>query len=209
MAPVKVILGGPPRSGKSVLREALKRAILAVPGAPYPYVITACPDGEGAWYQETVRNHPELAARLKAEYKAKFTREFAERVAESVRRCELPLTVIDLGGVVDEKNESIARHASHAILIGAQDQDLRVWRDFCEHLSLRLVAELRSDYNAIEDRIGEVDFKNVLRGTVHHLERGEDASGRPLIRELARHLAKQAVYEMDTRRIVSPLEGLR
>jgi CRISPR-associated protein Csx3 len=78
----------------------------------------------GAWYQESVRNNPELAARLKAEYKAKFTWPFAERVAESVRLCEQPLTLIDVGGVVDEKNEWIARHASHAVLIAAQAQDL-------------------------------------------------------------------------------------
>jgi CRISPR-associated protein Csx3 len=64
------------------LREALKQAIRTLPRAPYPYVITACPDGEGAWYQETIRNHPELATRFKAEYKAKFTWPFAERVAE-------------------------------------------------------------------------------------------------------------------------------
>ena len=189
---MKVILGGPPRSGKSVLREALKQAIRALPGSPYLYVITACPDGEGAWYQETVRNNPELAARLKAEYKAKFTWPFAERVAESVRLCEQPLTLIDVGGVVDEKNEWIARHASHAVLIAAQAQDLVVWRDFCDHLNLQLVAELESAYDATEDRIEGVDPRGVLRGSVHHLERGEDSSGRPLIRALATHLVELA-----------------
>lgn len=45
---MKVVLCGPPRSGKSCLREGLKQAIRRVPGAPYPYVITAAPDGEGA-----------------------------------------------------------------------------------------------------------------------------------------------------------------
>jgi CRISPR-associated protein Csx3 len=187
---MKVILGGPPRSGKSVLREALKQAIRALPGAPYPYVITACPDGEGAWYQETVRNDPELAARLKAEYKAKFTWPFAERVAESVRLCEQPLTLIDLGGVVDDKNEFIARHASHAVLIAAQAQDLVVWRNFCDRLNLRLVAEFESSYDATEDWIEGLDAGGVLRGSGHHLERGEDSSGRPLIRALAAHLVE-------------------
>jgi hypothetical protein len=62
-----------------------------------------------------------------------------------VRLCEQPLTLIDVGGVVDEKNEWIARHASHAVLIAAQAQDLVVWRDFCDRLNLRLVAELHRD----------------------------------------------------------------
>jgi CRISPR-associated protein Csx3 len=189
---MKVILGGPPRSGKSVLREALKQAIRALPRAPYPYVITACPDGEGAWYQETVRCDPELAARLKAEYKAKFTWPFAERVAESVRLCELPLTLVDVGGIVDGKNELIARHASHAVLIAARSQDLEIWRDFCRRLNLGVLADLHSDYDAAEDRIEGLDANGVLKGSVHHLERGEDASGRPLVRTLAVRLADLA-----------------
>jgi len=52
-----------------------------------------------------------MAAQLKAEYKAKFTYAFAGRVAESVRLCKQSLTLIDLGGIVDDKNELIARHA--------------------------------------------------------------------------------------------------
>lgn len=77
----KIVLAGPPRSGKSCLREGLKQAIRAIPGAPYPYVITACPDGEGSWFQETVNGDPELAAACKAAYKAKFTPEFVKRIA--------------------------------------------------------------------------------------------------------------------------------
>jgi len=42
---MKVVLAGPPKSGKSCLREGLKQAIRRISGAPYPYVITACPDG--------------------------------------------------------------------------------------------------------------------------------------------------------------------
>ncbi|PYT02784.1 MAG: hypothetical protein DMF60_20330 [Acidobacteria bacterium] len=189
---MKVILGGPPRSGKSVLREALKQAILRRRGAPYPYVITACPDGEGAWYQEAARNNPELAAQLKREYKSKFTWAFANRIADSVRDCQLPLTLIDLGGVIDDKNRHIAEHATHAVLIAAHDEDLAAWREFSVSLDLGLVAELRSDYDATEDRIEGVGADGVLRGSVHHLERGEDASNRPLVLALAAHLVELA-----------------
>ena len=61
----KVILAGPPRSGKSCLREGLKNVLVDLPDAPYPYVITACPDGEGAWFQEAVRHDPESAQACK------------------------------------------------------------------------------------------------------------------------------------------------
>ena len=82
---MKVVLAGPPRSGKSCLRQGLKDAVRRIPGAPYPYVITACPDGEGSWFQETVNADPTLAAECKAAYKAKFTPAFVERITTSVR----------------------------------------------------------------------------------------------------------------------------
>ena len=83
----KIVLAGPPRSGKSCLREGLKQALRVMPGAPYPFVITGCPDGEGSWFQETVNHDPDLAAACKAAYKAKFTPEFVERIATSIAIC--------------------------------------------------------------------------------------------------------------------------
>ena len=76
---VKVVLCGPPNTGKTVLRDALRKAILKLENAPKDfYVISGCPDGEGSYFSETAQNYPELAAQLKAEYKAKFTPEFAQ-----------------------------------------------------------------------------------------------------------------------------------
>lgn len=75
---MKVVLCGPPQSGKSCLRQGLKDAVSRIPGAPYCYVITASPYGEGAWYQETVNHDPALAAASKAAYKGKFTTEFVQ-----------------------------------------------------------------------------------------------------------------------------------
>jgi CRISPR-associated protein Csx3 len=75
-----------------------------MPEAPYPYVITACPDGEGAWFQETVNVNPGVAAQCKAAYKSKFTPEFVKRIADSVKNCQLPLTLVDIGGIPSEEN---------------------------------------------------------------------------------------------------------
>ena len=70
---IKVVLCGPARSGKSCLRDGLKRAILGTLGAPYPYVITACPDGEGSWHQEACENNQSVAMDCKQNNKADFT----------------------------------------------------------------------------------------------------------------------------------------
>lgn len=192
----KIVLAGPPRSGKSCMREGLKQAIRAIEGAPYPYVITACPDGEGSWFQETVNNDPELAAACKAAYKAKFTPEFVERIRTSVLNCSLELTLVDIGGIPSPENHEICAPATHIVILAGNDPKtgeswsdrMPVWREFSAKLGLTVVAEIFSDYHGAEDKVESVSSDNILRGSVHHLERGEPIAERPMIRALAEHL---------------------
>ena len=136
----KVVLEGPPKSGKSCLREALKQSIRQIPGAPYPHIITGCPDGEGAWFQETVGRNPEEAREMKEDYKEDlggFTHGFVKRVADSVANSNLPLTLVDVGGRTSVENEAICASATHAILLAGDwegeswSQRLKEWREFC------------------------------------------------------------------------------
>lgn len=192
---MKVVLCGPPRSGKSCLREGLKQAVRRIPGAPYPYVITACPDGEGAWFQETVNLDPELAAQLKAAYKAKFTPEFVQRVADSVKNCKIPLTLVDVGGITSVENEAICASATHAILLAGDLGRLPEWRQFCGKLGLRIIAEIHSDYRGTEDVLPVLGPDGVYKGSVHYLERGEPIHERPTVKALAEILARMASAE--------------
>ncbi len=192
---MKIVLCGPPRSGKSCLRQGLKDAIKRVPGAPYPYVITACPDGEGAWFQETVNADPELAAACKAAYKAKFTPEFVQRMATSVANCTLPLTLVDIGGIPSEENVAICATATHAILLAGDMSRLPEWRSFCEELGITVLAEIHSDYHGQEDVIPTLGEDGIYRGSVHHLERGETTHERPTIVALAEILGQLASAE--------------
>ncbi len=192
----KIVLAGPPRSGKSCMREGLKQAIRAIPGAPYPYVITACPDGEGAWFQQSVEHDPELAAACKAAYKSKFTPEFVRRISESVEKCALELTLVDIGGIPSDENREICASATHIVILAGNDPEtgenwqdrMPVWRAFAKKVGLTVVAEIFSDYHGTEDTVEGLDRDGILRGSVHHLERGEIASERPMIKALAEHL---------------------
>jgi CRISPR-associated protein Csx3 len=198
---MKIVLAGPPRSGKSCLREGLKQAIRRMPGAPYPYVITACPDGEGAWFQETVNLDPELAAKCKAAYKSKFTPEFVRRVADSVKNCNLPLTLVDIGGIPSVENEAICASATHAILLAGDSQEqswderLVEWRAFCGKLGLHIIAEIHSDYRGTEDTFPVLGEDGVWRGSVHYLERGEPVHERPTVKALAEILVRLVAEE--------------
>ena|SRR3989338_86661 len=117
----KIVIAGPPRSGKSCTREGLKQAIRAIPGAPYPYIITACPDGEGSWFQGTVNADPALAAACKKAYKAKFTPAFVARLSDYVRDCSEPLTMVDIGGIPSAENRQICACATHIMVLMPTD----------------------------------------------------------------------------------------
>lgn len=192
---IKVVLCGPPRSGKSCLRQGLKDAVRSLPGAPYPYVITACPDGEGSWFQETVNQDPDLAATLKTAYKAKFTPEFVARIANSVKTVALPLVLVDIGGIPSAENREICASATHAILLAGDMGRLPEWRALCEELEISVVAEIHSDYHGSTDTIPSLGEDGVYRGSVHHLERGEPVSERPTVRALAEILVALASGE--------------
>ena len=199
---IKVVLAGPPHSGKSCLREGLKQAILAFQqknsDVPYPYVITACPDGEGAWFQETMEKYPEIAKACRAAYKGKFTPEFVELVANHVRSCEEPLTLIDIGGLIDDYNLDICKPATHIVILAGNDPKsgehwnvrMEAWREFAKKADLTVIAEIFSDYDGTTDDVKDISPDNILRGSVHHLERGEPlvTRTRPMVQALARYI---------------------
>jgi len=195
---MKIVLAGPPRSGKSCLREGLKQAVRQIPGSPYPYVITAAPDGEGAWFQETVNRDPEKARELKTAYKQSlngFSPEFVKRVADSVANCQLPLTLVDIGGRTSVENEAICASVTHAILLADDLSRLPEWREFCQRVGLKILAEVYSDYKGQEDTVAGVGKDGIFRGSIHYLERGEDVSSRPCVVALAQFLVKLATSE--------------
>lgn len=190
-AAIKAVLCGPPHSGKSCLREGLKQALMErhrAEQAPYPYVLTACPDGEGSWYSEAACRNPDLARQLKQAYKTKFTWEFAQKIANDVKTLTIPLTLIDVGGKIDDKNRLIMTPATHAVILAGEMHRVEEWQVFCRELNLAVIAIIHSDYAGTVDRI--LSEKPLLTGSVHRLERGEPNHDRPMIQALATILAE-------------------
>jgi CRISPR-associated protein Csx3 len=195
----KIILAGPPRSGKSCLREGLKKAIInnryIDNEIPYPYMLTACPDGEGSWFQETMNSDSDLAAKLKNEYKSKFTPEFVRRISESVKKLSSPhnpLNFIDIGGIISTENQQICEGGNGAIIICGETSVAcgkpAEWKEFFNQLNIPIIAELYSDYTGEEDFVSGVEDDGVFRGSVHHLERGENLNKRETIQALAKFI---------------------
>jgi hypothetical protein len=191
----KIVVAGPPRSGKSCFNKGLKDQIKSIPNAPYPFVHTACPDGEGSWFQETMNANPELAASLKADYKSKFTPEFVQMQSEAVNKLgsdSCPLNFVDIGGIITPENAKICEGANAAIILSGETAIAAglpaEWKKFFDNLGIPVIAEVYSDYNGKEDVVMGVEEDGVFRGSVHHLERGENLSDRPALQELANHV---------------------
>ncbi len=201
---IKVVLCGPPKSGKSCLRDGLKRAILGKLGAPYPYVITACPDGEGSWHQEAYENNQPVAQNCKCINKADVTPEYAQEAAKWVKSANQLINIIDVGGKTSPENEIIMQPATHAVILSGDVTKFAEWEDFCQSLELKIIAKIHSQLNAVEDEVLFTDGWQgktnellettlLLTGSVHHLERGENLSTRPMVQALAEvliHLTK-------------------
>ncbi|KKD37843.1 MAG: hypothetical protein WAN66_09890 [Limnoraphis robusta] len=188
---MKVVLCGPSHSGKSCLREGLKQVIQGLHRkgqAPYPFFITACPDGEGSWYAETVRRDPVLAEKLKKNYKSKFTWKFAQKVANDVQNTSLSFNLIDVGGRIDDKNRLIMQYATHAVILSRDVNLVPEWEQFCSELKLKTIAILQSDLEGVEDKL-ETEIP-ILKGSIHGLKRGEDVSTRPMVQKLAEVLVR-------------------
>ena len=192
---MKIVLCGPPHSGKSCLREGLKQALTEHAGAPYPYVITANPDGEGAWFQAAASLDREQAMQHKAVYKGLFIEDFGQCAADWVANCALPLVLVDLGGRTTEMNARISAGATHAILLAGDPAGFPEWRDFCRRTGLNIIAELHSNSQEADDVVPVEGLDGIRRGTVCGLKRGAPSGDRPTVRFVAEILTQMASLE--------------
>ena len=186
---MKIVLCGPPSTGKTCLREALKQALYKRTGNnPYPYCLPANPDGDGAWYLPTAWQFPHEARRWREIDKKPFAQDFIERTARNVKDCQLPLVIIDVGGKPLPDNVEICHAATHAVILARDNAGLEEWRGFCQVAELTIVAEILSDREAKEDRVDRDGVDGILRGMVHRLDRSEPAIERPMVQALAVHI---------------------
>lgn len=186
------------------MRDGLKKAILGNLDAPYPYIITACPDGEGSWHQQAYEHNESLAKDCKHTNKAELTSEFAREAAKWVKSANQLINIIDVGGKTSPENEIIMQPATHAVILSGNVDIFREWDDFCQSLGLKIIAKIHSQLDAEEDEVSLaygwqkstnelLEKAPLLTGSVHRVKRGENLSNRPMVQALAEvliHLTK-------------------
>lgn len=182
---IKVVVGGPPHSGKSVFIEALTKNL----DKADTFAFSACPDGEGPWLQRHY-DDPEV---VKWRQKGQFTPEFVDRAKTVVKEWEGPLMLVDIGGRTSEENAQIVEGATHAIVLAGDLSKVSEWQDFFKSHGVEVMAVLHSHYHGNTDQIVNKDEREAnpelrfsrLTASVHHLERGEPAEDRLTIKEVA------------------------
>ncbi len=182
---IKVVVGGPPHSGKSVFIEALTKNL----DEDHTFAFSACPDGEGPWLQRHY-NDPEV---VKWRQKGQFTSEFVDRAARVVSDWEGPLMLVDIGGRISEENSQIVQGATHAIILAGDLSKAAEWQGFFDSHGVEVVAVLHSHYHGRSDQVlhqkERTDDPEAhlgrLTASVHYLERGEPVEDRVTVKEVA------------------------
>lgn len=192
---LKIAIGGPPHSGKTVLMGLLRSFL---PRDKF-VVVEAAPDGEGitGWSFE---GDPELVRAVRR--KGKFLEEFVDWVCDSVRNSRMPITLVDLGGMlVDEagnftptgvrltpQNERIVRECDGLVVIANPNyaESARTWADEGIRLGAKPMAILESVLAGAEDEVFEAGTP--LRARITRLERENPPVGSPTARAVAQLL---------------------
>lgn len=182
---IKIVVGGPPHSGKSVFIEALSNNL----DGDHTFAFSACPDGEGPWLQRHY-DDPEV---VKWRQKGAFTPEFVNRASRVVSEWDGPLMLVDIGGRTSEENAKIIDGATHAIILAGDLGKVNEWQEFFKLKGIDVMAVLHSHYHGNTDRVLNHEERRAnpdlrltrLTASVHHLERGEPAEDRLTIQEVA------------------------
>lgn len=201
---MKIAIGGPPHSGKTVLMGLLRTLL---PREKF-CVVEAAPDGEGitGWSFEA---DPELVRAVRR--KGKFLEEFVGWVVDSVRNSTMPITLVDLGGYLlaedgsfsptgvrlTPQNERIVRECDHLIVIANPHyaEAAATWAAEGERLGAKPVAILESVLEGSDELWQEE--KIPLRARISKLERNAPPVGSTTARAVAQLLLSLASDETD------------
>lgn len=180
---MKLIIAGPPHSGKSVFISALDTAFTSGEIAEngenlYGLKLDATPDGETNYVKENYHDE-ELVKSLRK--KGHYTTKLREYIRRCITNSKHPLMMIDIGGKFNDNDKSMLENATHAIILsggkvvsgekkGQIDfgESISEWTEFFKSMNIPVLCSVYSDFYAQEDYTTPDGHL-----AVHHLERSD------------------------------------
>lgn len=179
---MKVVICGPPHSGKSVF-VSLLRALLPQERLQ---IVEGAPDGEGVtgWSSSASSDIVRAIRR-----KGKFLPKFVNWVCDSITNSTADITLVDVGGIRSPENERIFRAVGDGfIVISSKPEETAQWVEFGESLGLRPLAILDSTLSGEDEVVGG----NPLLARITRLEREAPPVGSAAARAVADRIVSVA-----------------
>lgn len=174
-----ILIGGPPKSGKSVFSHALQRHLVQRQPALKIHIYRANWDGEGNHTYETknvnlveqLRRENNFKLHHQDESNLKIQKFFRDRAAETAKiRRVIDLTLVDVGGIPDPVKQPVVEQCTHYIIISSNSKEIENWHKLCNS-SLQPLIVIHS---VLEERLEIVRTEPYLEAIAGPWERGQE-----------------------------------
>lgn len=162
--PIRILIGGPPNSGKSTLAESLARALRAIGIDAYAEDMDlASPTlefirGEKGWEQ-----------RLRE--KKEWTMDLAKEAASIFMKASEKHAVVigDAPGKITAESKEIAKNATHAIILCREDcvSEIKNWQELFAQFGVQTICIATSKMYGT----GDVQANEIIEATITGLDR--------------------------------------
>lgn len=196
----RVVVCGPPHSGKSVFLSNLQRLL----PVEHHMLIFGAPDGEWHWSNEVGQD---LVQELRQ--KKQFSSDFDDNIVKAIESAEQRLVLVDTGGKRLHPNHEIFRCCDGFITISSSPEEVIEWRKFGEAHGCQCLAELDSVLHGTSELYPDRG-DSILRGRISGLERGQTVES-PVLDAVANRLKKviEANAEMTEAELLANINGAK
>ena len=179
---MKVVICGPPHSGKSVF---IANLIDKLPTDAYT-IIRACPDGEGNWSNNKNQNETSIVRK-----KGKFTKSFIEEACKAIDNQTNKIVLVDVGGIMSKENKKVFEHCDSFVVLSSDEKKKKEWLKFGQELGLECLGSLDSSLEGQEEIYSRQPY---LQGRIVGLERGEVLKNSQVINAIVSDIVRKSRY---------------